>query len=1087
MKRKLISLILSFVLILSIVPAVNADTVNLMSAVMNPDDGTITISGYSSQRHVPIYILQKGKTAQDFKSDRSVLLNMLQAQTDNDGVYTITTGYEGYTECTVCVAVGDSYSYKNVSETNETTGSGLGNIFHLPEKFSALVGDTTKERFQSTQIELPDEMPLYTPMEISGLNCLYVSPGATGGDGSEAAPYGLLSQAVTRAKQNPMSTVIYLREGTYGADQTIALENVEASSEFPLMISAYPGEEVVFTGGVSLKRSDFKKISDKDILERLPMHAAGVALAANLKELGITNYGAVGSAALSADGVKYTLARYPDVGTTGMIEYTGTDGENGVIDSGSITTVSGSTCGAPRPNGIKGEPGFEICVADTRPFEWVNTDEIYVTGSFYEEWSRDTARVKAFNADTQSIRTYTGASWGAKYNAHNGFYYYNILEEMNKPGEWFVDRTTGMLYLYPHAEFESVNFGNNTKVLITLKNSKNIVINGIKFKDSTNRAININNCENVLIQNCDFEGNKAGVDISGNSKFCGVINSVFANIAGNPISMQHPSVTSEIAVNLLPQYNFFQNNYVYNCDSVLTRGNANIISHNVVSNSKGTGIYSDRGHEIIIEYNIVAYGNTEVADSGPIYVGGNRLASGGNHVRYNYIYKCKENRNSTYGIYFDDFMSRSFIYGNIMEDTRVFLHNGSDNTVYNNVFVNVPAAAIADSKNYMNSGFNQRWLTGALNYGAFTEFLDPTQTGVYIDVVSDDSAYAIRYPALQDWAIKMQQRIEEFNKYSQRWPNLSFIYISYPSGTRVSLDKYLRTARFNYYENNLMINCTSGLSVTDEGKVSAEIANNVTTATNPFTSGYNKEGFDKVRASHIAGFEDIPVDRIGIVTDMPVVNKKPTVRFPANEQIVEPEELAFSWISNPGNTVNTLKISASKDMTNPVITKTIVGSDYVLTDADKAILTEGMMYYWQVEGANKTAGVTNSLVKSDVYSFIINNENLEYTSGGVLVYSIKNASNENVTDIAKEAALTVCAFAYNKGNKNFDNVTVYAAGYGENDKLLSVKTIPVGIIGASSFTEDLIFNLTNTEGAQKIKLFMWDNNMKPLSDFEEVK
>ena len=1080
---------LSFVLILSIMPAVHADVVNLVSATVNSEDNTITISGFSSQRQVPIYILQSGKTAEDIKEDRSIVYNMLQAQTDNSGAYSITAERSGYTDCTVCVAVGDRFVYKHIGENQGTnTGAGLGNIFHLPEQFGALVGSTTKERFQSTQLELPDEMPVYMPMEITGLNEIFVKPGATGGDGSENKPYGLLSQAVSKAKSSPVGTIIYLREGVYGADQTVILENITSASEFPLMISAYPGDEVVFTGGISLKRSDFKKVSDKEIFKRLPMHAAGTALSVNLKEMGITSYGTVGNATLSVDGVKYTLARYPDIGFTGMIEYSGDDGENGVIDSGSITSVSGSSCGDPRPNGIKGEAGFEICVADTRPFTWVNTDQIYVTGSFYEEWSRDTARIKEFNSDTQSIRTYTGASWGAKYNANNGFYYYNVLEEMDKPGEWFIDRNSGILYLYPHKEFENVAFGNNTKMLISLKNSKNVVINDIKFKDSTTIAVNIDGCENILVQNCNFEGNKAGVNIQGESRFCGVINSVFSNIGGNPLNINQPAVTSDIMKNLLPQYNFFQNNYVYGSDSVLVRGNANIVSHNVISNSKGSGIYSDRSHEVIIEYNEIAYGNTEVSDSGPIYVGGNRLASGGNHVRYNYIHHCKENRSGTFGIYFDDFMSRSYIYGNIMEHTKIFLHNGSDNTVYNNILIDVPSAAIGDSKNYMSDGgLKDRWKTGALGYGAFTEFLDPTKTNVYIDVVSDDSAYAIRYPALQDWAIKMQQRIAEYNKYNQLLPNMSFNYVTYSSGTRVNLDKYLRTPRYNYYENNFMVNCSSGLSVTDEGKVSAEIANNVTTSANPFTTGYNKEGFDKIRANHIPGFEDIPFERIGIVSEEKTVNKKPVVKFPANGQIVELDELAFSWVSKPGNTTNTIKISASKDMSNPIITKTTVLDNFTLTDADKKLLSDGLMYYWQVESENKASGIVGNKVATDVYTFITNGENLEYTSGGVLVYSITDVNGENVTDIAKEAALKVTAFAYNKGSKTFDNVTVYAASYGENDKLLGIKEVPVGIIGASSYTEDLIFNLTNTQGATKIKLFMWDDNMKPLADFEEVK
>ena len=147
MKRKIITILLLFSLILSTVQIVYAEDINLMSVAMSPSNKTITISGFSSQREVPIYILQRGKTIADFKNDRTMLLNMLQTQTDNSGWYSITAGYDGYTECTVCVADGETYLYKDASE-NSYMAAGLGNIFNLPEKFGALPGSTTKERFK---------------------------------------------------------------------------------------------------------------------------------------------------------------------------------------------------------------------------------------------------------------------------------------------------------------------------------------------------------------------------------------------------------------------------------------------------------------------------------------------------------------------------------------------------------------------------------------------------------------------------------------------------------------------------------------------------------------------------------------------------------------------------------------------------------------------------------------------------------------------------------------------------------------------------------------------------------------------------
>lgn len=1091
MLKRILCLILSFALILSVNIPVFAETTNMFSVFVDTSNKTITVSGMSSSRYVSIYFLHKDKTIADISyhsEENPVLYNMAQPNVDTNGEYKYTFGYEEELEFTVCVCVNGTYVYKEITkDAYSNRVAGLGNIFGLPESFGALEGTTTKERFESARKELPSEMPIYAPLEIGGVNLVYVAPGATDGNGTIEKPFGNISDAVNAVTANPAGTVIYLRGGNYGYEQIAKFNNLKTNASFPLFISAYQDEEVVFTGGLNFEYGDFSKVTDMSILNRLPIHAAGNVLSVNLKEMGITSYASVSNVSFSADGEKYTLARWPDIGRTGMLEYKGSDGENGVIDSGSITVNSGSTCGSPRANGIKGEPGFEIVVADTRPFTWKNTDNIWVSGAFYEEWSSDTVRIKEFNADTQSIRTYTGCSWGAKYKSDNGFYYFNILEEMDKPGEWFLDRETGILYLYPQSKFSNATLCYNSATLLTVSKSSNIVFNGIRFKDSAGSAIEISNSENILVQNCTFDGNAKGVSVTGASKFCGVINSVFSNITGTPIAFSQPAVTDDIMVNLKPQYNFIQNNYIYGCGNIVVRGNANIVSHNTVSNSIGSGIYSDRGHEVIIEYNEVAYGNRVVKDSGAIYVGGNRLASGGNHVRYNYIHHNGENRPSPYGIYFDDFMSRSYIYGNVMEGTKIFLHNGSDNTVYNNVIVGVinGSAAIHDSQNYYNDGFASRWKTGALEYGAYTEFLDPNQPSVYIDVISDNSAYAIRYPALKDWAVKMNQRIAEYKKTGvQRG---SEINVTYPNGTVVDLDEYLRSPRYNYYDKNVMIGSVNKLNICTLGAKSAITGNNAQYISylNPFSSGYTSKNCNYVRYK-ISDFENVSIDKAGVLDDMKLSLKAATPCFPSNGQITDANDIGFKWNVHPGNTINTIEIFESSNMSKPIITEETRDDSYVLTDAQKQLLQNGKTYYWHIKSKSGTVGIDGSSITSPVYSFTINDENLEYTGGGFLIQSITDGEGNQVNALTGKTILNVSAIAYNKAKTELKDVVMYAAAYDNHGVLLKVKPITVPVLGAESYTDKLTFELKTQGDVNYIKLFMWDKALSPYSAMEYI-
>ena len=161
------------------------------------------------------------------------------------------------------------------------------------------------------------------------------------------------------------------------------------------------------------------------------LESAGNVLGIDLSELGLETNTDILSTVFSIDGMLYQPARWPDATETKMKKYTGKDGENGVIDSGPITVSSGSTCGDYREKGKEGQDGFEICIEDNVPFGWTETEQIYMYGSFYEEWHKATVKVKELNITEKSVRTYDGCSWGAKYNSANSFYFFNILEELS--------------------------------------------------------------------------------------------------------------------------------------------------------------------------------------------------------------------------------------------------------------------------------------------------------------------------------------------------------------------------------------------------------------------------------------------------------------------------------------------------------------------------------------------------------------------------------------------------------------------------------------------------------------------------------
>ena len=104
------------------------------------------------------------------------------------------------------------------------------------------------------------------------------------------------------------------------------------------------------------------------------------------------------------------------------------------------------------------------------------------------------------NTVTTQYPVYTGVV------SDRRLYFYNLLEEIDTQGEWYLDRTSGMLYLYPYgdiqkAKIELATFGDP---LVTLSGCENVEIKGITFEKSVGEGVKIDRCKNVVLADCEF-------------------------------------------------------------------------------------------------------------------------------------------------------------------------------------------------------------------------------------------------------------------------------------------------------------------------------------------------------------------------------------------------------------------------------------------------------------------------------------------------------------------------------------------------------------------------------------------------------
>ena len=132
--------------------------------------------------------------------------------------------------------------------------------------------------------------------------------------------------------------------------------------------------------------------------------------------------------------------------------------------------------------------------------------------------------------------------------------------------------------------------------------------------------------------------------------------------------------------------------------AVLADGVGHRISHNLIQDHPHCAIlFTGNDHQI--EYNEIHHVALETGDVGAIYTGRDWTYRG-NRIRYNFIHDVGGVGMGSMGIYMDDCVSGTEIYGNILcRLTRaVFLGGGRDHQVVNNIFIDCKPAVQLDGR-----------------------------------------------------------------------------------------------------------------------------------------------------------------------------------------------------------------------------------------------------------------------------------------------------------------------------------------------------------------------------------------------------
>ncbi len=511
---------------------------------------------------------------------------------------------------------------------------------------------------------------------------LYVSPtGNDNADGSFEAPFKTIEKALETAKQSEANAVIYLRGGIYNISDTIKINDFKN-----LTVKSCEGEEAVLIGGTELT---FTNNADSTQLQRLDSSVRSKIVVADISGIEIGEFTQAGwdlpfkhsKAVLTKNGKTQTLARYPD---------------SGYIEAGTVNSVSTS------------EVNFNY--TGTEPETWQWNDNIYIWSFFGTEYGGIDINISEISTADKAINV-KGDVYGTPKDGFK-YYFFNVFEELNAQGEYYIDEENELLYYYPEDGYntERMILGSTYSTLMRIEESDNVKIENIIFEGGRENAIEINNCINTIVRNCDIQGfGMNGVEIVGGFK-CGVENSEISHIGADAVKLSAGDMYT-----LTPARHFVRGCDIHDfserktsyTSAVTMSGDGFEISANAIHSSPHMGLYL-RASDVEIYSNNFYDLVQNAKDAGAIYAVDTYTRRGVDI--YDNVFENIYNRYEPDAfanvkcIYLDNYTSGWTVHNNIFKnsDEGIHMNGGRENEFYDNVFVNMNSAMNIQNINGLN-------------------------------------------------------------------------------------------------------------------------------------------------------------------------------------------------------------------------------------------------------------------------------------------------------------------------------------------------------------------------------------------------
>ncbi len=517
--------------------------------------------------------------------------------------------------------------------------------------------------------------------------------------GTQTKPFATLQRARNAVrelkKRNSLGgsgVTIWIKGGSYYLSEPLMLSSEDSGTEnAPIVYRGCPGEQIRIVGGRRIE--GFKVVTDPEILKRFDASVREKVVCANVKTLGITDFGQVATRSnrleLFFNDEPMQLSRWPNEDFVRIVD---------VVGQTTFTT-----------HGIKGTREGKFTYSSDRPEQWANEPEIWLHGYWFWDWSDSFERVLSIDVEKQVIET---APPYHNYGYRQGQRYYvlNVLAELDKPGEWYLDRTKGILYFLPPSPANDGSPWDSSRRAVLSMIQHLFVLNGcswVTIRDMTleatrSTAVTISGGKSNTVAGCTIRNTGSWAVTINGGEGNSVLSCDIYRIAEGGISLSGGDRKT-----LTPAGHVARNNHIHHFGriyrtyrpAVAVNGVGNYVSHNLIHDGPHNAIQLG-GNDHTIEFNEIHHVCFETGDVGAFYMGRD-WTERGTTIRYNYFHDIKgPGLHGAMAVYLDDAASGISIVGNIfhLAGRAAFIGGGRDNLVENNIFVDCPASVHVDAR-----------------------------------------------------------------------------------------------------------------------------------------------------------------------------------------------------------------------------------------------------------------------------------------------------------------------------------------------------------------------------------------------------